>query len=71
MGLMTMPEKLGITHIEAAISNRDVSKGFFIGRVTEVRHPEIKAIFVLENREEAARFAAEKILDLVELVSKP
>lgn len=39
--------------------------GFWEGRVKEVSHPELKNIFVLPTREEAARFAAEKILELV------
>lgn len=46
-----------------------VPLGFWEGRVKEVDHPEFKGIFVLPTRDEAARFAAEKILELVK--SKP
>lgn len=43
-----------------------VPLGFWEGRVKEVSHPELKNIYVLPTREEAARFAAEKILELVQ-----
>lgn len=38
---------------------------FWEGRVQEIDHPELKAIFALPDRNEAARFAAEKILEVV------
>lgn len=43
-----------------------VPLGFWEGRVTEVSHPELKRIFVLPTRSEAARLVAEKILELVQ-----
>ncbi len=42
-----------------------VPHGFWEGRVRETEHPEFSSVFVLPNRDEAARFAAEKIVDLV------
>lgn len=42
-----------------------VPLGFWEGRVKELKHPELKALFVLPDRNEAARFAAEKIIDIV------
>lgn len=39
--------------------------GFWEGRVRELHHPELSSVFVLPTREEAARFVAEKILDIV------
>lgn len=62
---MALAEKLTITHIELVTDRPNVPKGFWEDRVTEITHPELKNIYVLENREEAARFTAEKILDLV------
>lgn len=46
-------------------SVENVPLSFWENRVKEVNHPELKAIFVLPNRDEAARFAAEKILHVV------
>jgi len=46
-------------------SVENVPLGFWENRVKEVQHPEFKAIFVLPTREEASRFAAEKILEVV------
>lgn len=42
-----------------------VPLGFWEGRVRELEHPELSAVFVLPSREEAARFTAEKILEVV------
>ncbi|HLD25308.1 MAG TPA: 6-phosphogluconolactonase [Patescibacteria group bacterium] len=42
-----------------------VPLGFWEGRVQEVDHPELKNIYVLPDRTEAARFAAEKILEVI------
>lgn len=50
-------------------STERVPLGFWEGRVRNVEHPEFRSVFVLPNRSEAARFAAEKILELVQ--SKP
>lgn len=44
---------------------QNVPIGFWGNRVREVDHPELKAIYILPTREEAARFAAEKILEVV------
>lgn len=46
-------------------SSEKVPAGFFLNRVETVDHPELRAVFVLPTREEAARFAAEKILEVV------
>lgn len=43
----------------------NVPLGYWEGRVQELTHPELKSVFVLPTREEAARFTAEKILELV------
>ncbi len=43
-----------------------VPLGFWEGRVNERAHPELKSIFVLPDRGEAARFVAEKILEVVQ-----
>lgn len=48
------------------LENERVPKGFWKDRVKEISHPELKAVFVLPTRPEAARFAAEKILELVQ-----
>jgi len=61
---MALTEKLTITHIELTTEKRGIPKGFWEGRVTEIKHPEIKAIFVLPDRFEAARFTAEKALEI-------
>ncbi len=39
--------------------------GFWEGRVRKIEHPELNALYVLPDRNEAARFTAEKILELV------
>lgn len=51
-------------HILPSLEN--VPIGFWEGRVKEVEHPELKAVFVLPTKDEAARFAAEKILEVVQ-----
>lgn len=51
--------------IHSLPSTEHVPLGFWEGRVQEVNHPELKTIFVLPDRMEAARLAAEKILELV------
>jgi glucosamine-6-phosphate deaminase len=48
---------------------KGVPEHFWMDRVKEVPHPELSAIYVLPDREEASRFAAEKILEVV--VNKP
>lgn len=55
-------ERLEI-HLPAAAEH--VPQAFWEDRVREISHPELKGIFVLPDRKEAARFAAEKILELV------
>lgn len=55
-------ERLEI-HLPAAVER--VPHGFWENRVREIDHPELKGVFVLPDRKEAARFAAEKILELV------
>lgn len=39
--------------------------GFWEGRVEKREHPELNAVYTLPTREEAARFTAEKILEVV------
>ena len=64
MGLMAniRYERLEIHKIP---SIENVPIGFWDQRVKEMSHPEFKGVFVLPNRDEAARFAAEKILEIV------
>lgn len=47
-------------------ASEHVPFGFWEGRVRERIHPELSAVFVLPDRKEAARFTAEKILEIVE-----
>lgn len=46
-------------------STEGVPLGFWENRVTELKHPELSHVFVLQSRDEAARMAAEMILDVV------
>lgn len=46
-------------------TEKNIPDGFWEHRVKEVTHPEFKAVYVLPTRDEAARFAAEKILEVV------
>ena len=46
-------------------SVENVPIDFWDKRIREISHPDFKGIFVLPNRDEAARFAAEKILEVV------
>lgn len=46
-------------------TKKNIPDGFWEHRVKEVPHADFKAIYVLPTREEAARFAAEKILETV------
>lgn len=50
--------------IHSLPDTKNVPLGFWEGRVKEFEHPELKAIFVLPNRDEAARFTAEKALEV-------
>lgn len=64
MGLMASVRYERI-EIHKLPSVENVPIGFWDQRIKEVTHPEFKGIFVLPNRDEAARFAAEKILEVV------
>lgn len=46
-------------------TEKGIPDGFWENRVKEYQHPELAAIYVLPTRDEAARFAAEKILEVV------
>lgn len=50
-------------------STEGIPLGFWEGRITELKHPELGHIYVLPTRDEAARLAAEMILEVVQ--SKP
>ncbi len=52
--------------IHSLPDTQSVPIGFWENRVREVEHPELKAIYVLSTRDEAVRFAAEKILEVVQ-----
>jgi len=47
-------------------STEGVPFGFWENRIKELPHPELSKVYVLPNRQEAARLAAEKILEVVE-----
>lgn len=51
--------------LHALPSREGIPLGFWEKRVTELDHPELNAVFVLPTRQEAARLAAEKILEVV------
>lgn len=46
-------------------STEGIPLGFWENRVTELKHPELSHVYVLPTRDEAARLAAEMILDVV------
>lgn len=52
-------------HMATIEWERITIQGFWENPIKEIPHPELKKIFVLPTREEAARFAAEKILEVV------